>query len=540
MSILESPLGERLKSQQQGISLLKSFFFLPLLLVVLAEIATSMFLNGNHLVYTLDDPYIHLALAKNIHSGTYGINAGEFSAPSSSILWPFIFALVPSSMPGWDLLPLFFNLLAVFVTGSIFLRIWSVDRSDTPVQLFLFGILVAVAINAAGLVMAGMEHGVQVAATAVGVWGLVEFERTDRFPRIASLALAVGSLIRYENFAITLCACTYLAIMGRWKTALVTFLPPVIIAMAFSFWLVAHGYKALPNSVLAHSDFSSVIGRLHKGAALSACLTIALNIWYNLCNPKAWTLLLISMPVFIRSLFPRSESERRLSLFALGCVVLHLIGGHFGWYARYEIYIFSVVLILSTSFYSRFIREALNINKGSNGVQYVRVASLLVLVLLLFYDYVGVLITVPVASNDIYLQQYQMARFVRDFWRSPVGVNDLGMVALRSNSYVLDFAGLASQEALFALSEEPRDHQWMEKLAKSHNVNLVMIYTIDFPDIPKNWTLVGRLRLNVPLITPANDVVDFYIRDPSLINTLKGELQTFSRSLPEGASLEII
>ena len=40
-----------------------------------------------------DAPYTHLALAEQIRHGTYGLNPGEPSAPSSTILFPFL--LVP-------------------------------------------------------------------------------------------------------------------------------------------------------------------------------------------------------------------------------------------------------------------------------------------------------------------------------------------------------------------------------------------------------------------------------------------------------------
>ena len=63
-----------------------------LVCLILIEFVSIMMLNNGLLVYTLDDPYIHLALAENIKQGHYGINIGEFSAPSSSALWPFILA----------------------------------------------------------------------------------------------------------------------------------------------------------------------------------------------------------------------------------------------------------------------------------------------------------------------------------------------------------------------------------------------------------------------------------------------------------------
>ena len=60
--------------------------FLPLVVMLLLIFNYS----DGEFTYTLDDPYIHLALAKNIWMGNYGINMTELSAPSSSILWPFL------------------------------------------------------------------------------------------------------------------------------------------------------------------------------------------------------------------------------------------------------------------------------------------------------------------------------------------------------------------------------------------------------------------------------------------------------------------
>src|ERR1700742_688744 len=62
-------------------------------IVFAALVIASVFAeNSGHFSFSLDDPYIHLRLAENIVHGTYGINPGEYSAPSSSILWPFLLA----------------------------------------------------------------------------------------------------------------------------------------------------------------------------------------------------------------------------------------------------------------------------------------------------------------------------------------------------------------------------------------------------------------------------------------------------------------
>ena len=64
--------------------------WLPLgvmLALTLVELVALLSLNGGKLVYTLDDPYIHFALAENLINGHYGVNSTENSAPSSSVIW---------------------------------------------------------------------------------------------------------------------------------------------------------------------------------------------------------------------------------------------------------------------------------------------------------------------------------------------------------------------------------------------------------------------------------------------------------------------
>ena len=46
--------------------------------------------TGGSYVAPQDDPYIHLAMAERMAAGYYGINVGEASSPSSSLLWPVL------------------------------------------------------------------------------------------------------------------------------------------------------------------------------------------------------------------------------------------------------------------------------------------------------------------------------------------------------------------------------------------------------------------------------------------------------------------
>ena len=57
-----------------------------LLLMVGFELWAILTLNHGVFLYVLDDTYIHLGLAARLYGAHYGINAGEASSPSSSIL----------------------------------------------------------------------------------------------------------------------------------------------------------------------------------------------------------------------------------------------------------------------------------------------------------------------------------------------------------------------------------------------------------------------------------------------------------------------
>src|SRR6476469_58646 len=71
-----------------------AFAVILLLALCAIELAAIVMMNSGRFVYTLDDAYIHLAMAENIGLGHYGVNPGELSAPASSIIWPFLLAPV--------------------------------------------------------------------------------------------------------------------------------------------------------------------------------------------------------------------------------------------------------------------------------------------------------------------------------------------------------------------------------------------------------------------------------------------------------------
>jgi hypothetical protein len=151
--------------------------------------------------------------------------------------------------------------------------------------------------------------------------------------------------------------------------------------------------------------------------------------------------------------------------------------------------------------------------------------------------YLETLINIPIASNNIYEQQYQMHRFATDYYRAPVAVNDMGLVTYQNPNYVLDLVGMASLPTLFA-RQIATDPGWMNGAASQHHVCMAMIYEAWFAQLPANWIPIGDLYLSKMKITPAEDKVTFYAFDRETFQRVRSLLEDFQKTLPEGVEFQ--
>jgi hypothetical protein len=195
-------------------------------------------------------------------------------------------------------------------------------------------------------------------------------------------------------------------------------------------------------------------------------------------------------------------------------------------YHRYETYAWTAAALSLIYLY----REALR-GLAAGSLSWSTMAALFWLAGLSSLLYATPIITSPLAANSLYRQQYQMHRFVRDYYQAPVAVVDLGRVAYQNDHYVLDLWGLASPEALSA-RRSANDPEWMNDLAQAHDVHLAMIYDYRFRALPGSWQPVGRLVTGKG--GGAGNVVAFYALDKETAAELIPLLDSFSRSLPPG------
>jgi hypothetical protein len=146
---------------------------------------------------------------------------------------------------------------------------------------------------------------------------------------------------------------------------------------------------------------------------------------------------------------------------------------------------------------------------------------------------------VPYYANNIYEQQFQMHRFVNDYYRAPVAVNDLGLVSYHNPNFVLDLGGLASEEARILKSNDADADAYRAFVDRS-GVHLVIIYDEWFENqIPASWVKVASMDLSRERVASAEKEVQFYATDAAAASKVRAELQSFSTGLPPGVKLII-
>lgn len=489
--------------------------------VTLIELAAILFLNDGFLTYTLDDPYIHLALGENIIKGHYGVNLTEFSAPSSSIIWPLLIAPFSS----FEYFPFLINVIAASGTVFIFSRIIHSsfpESNEALIADFASVSMVALilATNIIGLIFTGMEHSLQVFCTSLIAYGLIIEAKAGAVRPWLSVATVIAPLIRYENMAVSAAVILYLLGGKYYRKSAVILIMIIALLGGFSLYLRSLGLNAFPSSV---SVKSCVIG---SGGRFQA---IKENISKNI-SLRQGLVLLFGLPILVTFIiFSRSEKSRRLAASTACAIILHFIAGRFDWYNRYEIYIWSFFLLISIFCFGQPLLKLLGTETKKLKVRF---ALMFCCFLVIFCpQYLIGLFTLPVAANNIYEQHYQMHRFAVEYYGKPVAVNDIGYVCYKNRNYVLDLWGLASSE-VFAERLKSTDNEWLDELTQKKNTRLVMIYDTWFKKLPDKWKKLGELHLGEARIIPSESKVAFYATDPKDYTEIKKKLNEFVQTLP--------
>ncbi len=498
-----------------------------LLSVCLIHLYRILSLNSGMFVYTIDDPYIHLALAENIVNGHYGINSGEVSAPSSSIMWPFILAIFGAHVYSPLYLNIFFATASVYVLTVFLNRVIQLNSFRLK-SLFvsILVILLILSTNAVGLIFIGMEHSFQVLMVLLIAHGLIIEIETKEVKSWLIAAITIAPLIRYECLAISIPAILFLFSRGHYKQVLISSVLITTLLGSFSVFLMSLELGSFPSSVEAKSNI------VQGGGLFSSVLwNFLFSMHYRPGIVLGGTALFLLHYYF----YGRDIDKKKLSVISILAIMLQYAAGSYGGYNRYEIYILAFIILIAIYIYASQIVSLIN-NARDKFATFFKVlifttGAAFIMSPVYIYDQ----FTLAFASNNIYQQQYQMHRFATEFYNKPIAVNDLGYVSFNNDNYVLDLWGLGSHEAL-KLRLTRDNPEWMHNLCNTKNVELVMIYDWWFPERPNEWIEIGILNLGIRAITPSDDKVHFFATNEEAYYEIVEKLSRFIETLPEGAT----
>jgi hypothetical protein len=464
--------------------------------------------------YPLDDVYIHLAMAKNIAHGTYGINPGEPASAASSVLYPLL--LTPFAGTEMQrMLPLFWN------SAGLLALAWSYGRLLQVAGFSgLVGVIAAIAgpqaLNMPGVAFTGMEHTLHAWVTLVGLLGLWRFLNGGGISAGFVLAVVAAPLLRFEGLAFSLLACAVVAYRGQPRQAGLMAAAVVLPVLGFMAFLTAQGLDPLPSSVLAKAGASDGLRPLR---------TFLLNMEQLQAKLALLLVLILAVMVLARPWLRRRPYVDIAVVVGLATLA-HLYGGHLGWMFRYEHYIF--ILMIGGLCLLRPDRGA-----GLWPLAAIGAAGLLIII------QPKVLGAYSTTTRAVHLQQAQMARFAKDYLQAPVAVNDLGWVSWSADAYVLDLWGLGSQEARKArMVDGGASPGWADRMVKHKGVEFAMIYDYPFVGgLGPDWHPVAHLTIEGPTGALAHDDVTFYATTATAEAPMRAAVRAFAPSLPAGAQL---
>jgi hypothetical protein len=488
-------------------------------------VVASLNHTDGHLVYALDDAYIHMTVARNVaQHAVWGINADRFASASSSPLWVLLLAASYSIFGVHEITSLLLNVIAcVLLLVVVFVAASRARMRPTAICVLLVAIGWLTPLNV--LVMYGMEHVVQtvvdLAFVACAVTVLSEEVADTRRSQIALWALAaVVTATRYEGVFLVAIVAVLLLARGRMRdmTAVGTLGAfPIVIFGAFS---LAHGGFFLPNSVLVKAQFLNGIVGPPSTTPFVARATQVPRLLAT--SPHVLLLLGVSLILIVRTIRDRERWTPTIlwhGIFA-GTVLLHLQFAAVGWF-RYEAYLVAIGLVAIA---------ITTIPMHAPGPMLVAGALLLPVLgsrALLATTYT------PAAAADTFRQQYQMGLFVHDHYPGgSVAVNDIGAVSFIGSSRILDFVGLADMETARARLSRQIDSTFMRARAREDDVEVAIVYESWFPaGLPPAWRKIGQWTIP-NRVSVADATVTFFAVNPAGGDRLIANLQAFSPRLP--------
>ncbi|MGZ3973687.1 MAG: hypothetical protein ACXVMI_05445 [Flavisolibacter sp.] len=505
------------------------FLFFPILLITIRVLHHT---NGVY-IYPYDDTFIHLTIADHLLKGNWGINPNQFASASSSVLYTLILAFFRIFSRN-VMVPFLVNCLGG-VTALIAVHFWLKKHLVSYLAQGAIFFFVVFFTPLPLLVISGMEHTLQCLFSFLFIFYFCDWleeskNQGGKLPLKILLFSMLVTTIRYEGLFLIAVAVALLVIQRRIRQAFVLGFVATFPLIVFGWISVSKGNYFLPNSVLVKSgsfNYSSPLRFIYD--ILFNKLVYAQNGMAALATQRLMIILPLLYLLFKNYLRP---SYRFIFIFLFGGTVLQLSFASTGYLYRYEAYLFFCFTIIAAVIVYKFGRPMMA-HLSSVVAKCAALALAFFLLVPVILRSLTALEKAPQACINIYEQQYQMARFTKQYFnQATVGLNDIGAVGYFTNSRIIDLWGLASIE----VTKSKKDHFWtanfLDSLCRRNHVQMAIIYDSWFSDsLRKRWSKAATWQIQKNVVC-GDSIVSFYSVDTTSGMVLKEQLKAFESQLP--------
>lgn len=508
------------------------------LLAAAAVIEILIIRQTGHVVYPIDDPYIHMAMARHFAEyGVFGVSLAGFSATSSSPFWTLLLGATFRIAGNHECIPLLWNLL--FGTAAAFyLTRLLAERLQSSRVAAMAGTLLVFILPLPVLVTLGMEHTLHILLVLLLVKRTADSldeKKPSHSAGVAVLLTFLSTLVRFETIFVVVPLAWFALVRQRWMTAL-ALLGGCAVPLLVLGWINLHnGWFFFPTSVILKSALSQ-----HGWERLQ---TLIERLYGQLFGAPHMA---VSFVLGSAALFAAWRHESVLSRTGIwiavftAATILHCSLASIGWFYRYEGYL----LALGAAALAPFARDSARAlwdrlrSARELGERWTMAAGLMGIVLLLpfpYYDrYQSIAKLVPAARN-IYSQQYQMGLFLRQYYPGEAVVaNDIGAINFLADIVCLDIMGLGSTEPVRAKLQGFWSDRFLHSWCTQHRVAAAVVYESWLRKVlPPVWIKAGEWTVQEK-VSVADPTVSFFALNPQQAERLRNNLKTFELQLPPG------
>jgi len=483
--------------------------------------------TGGRFCYPLDDPFIHMALAKNIvlHAN-WGINAQGFTSTSSSPLFTALLSLLFRVFSINIFMPLVLSCLGTLIALVAMQKELSRYSSLSVLNQGVLVIITLLIGTMPAMTLLGMEHSLQIAFVLLFVHtaGTVLSGGTRKDLQLAACWAALMTFTRYETAFLVGGAFLLLSTQRKWKEAFLLAFAGALPIVLFGLYSVSKGGYLIPNSVMIKGNqnltylLNGGVTIIEKTGAFAGLFVVALLL--------AWQKIQSGV---------KDRDFWILCLFLFGCF-MHAITVTLSWFYRYEAYL----MVLGTLQVGKILLYRLQ-QGGWNSIRRNAGTALVTTVLLYSLPVRGLnsMRNSVRAIYNVYEQQYQMGQFLKTYYyNQTVAANDIGAISYYANLHTIDLWGLGNNEVMKARMHKYWNNDFLQKLTQQSNTRIAVMYDSWFDkDLTKPWFKVATWQL--PYAYSVGDAkVSFYGMTEAEAATLKNNLQAFESQLPGDVKAE--